>query len=265
MTQLILVLGTDTAVGKTYVSCQCLRFLRDMNLKCLGIKPVETGVSKEISEREDGVQLAKATGQRQPQAAWFRFQAPLAPVLAAQHEGTTISFEDLCDRIRSIINFEKEAGSQGSNFFDLIWIESAGGLLSPMTDTHDAVDFLAHFSNMRVLLVGPNRLGVINQVRMAIRSLGVYKDRLLAVVLNDAIQAMDSDNVKEDLNEDQSKNFNFDLLKKNLKRDDVLCPVVSWMRNYAGLKNQDIPEELKHLFSSLYDKHIPNSGLGEGL
>ena len=40
----ILVTGTDTGVGKTYVSCQLIEYLRNQGLKVRVLKPVESGV-----------------------------------------------------------------------------------------------------------------------------------------------------------------------------------------------------------------------------
>ena len=71
----LLIVGTDTGVGKTWTGCA----------------PVDT---------EDGVALARATGQAKPLHALLRFHEPVAPPEAADREGTQIDFDDLVRRVR---------------------------------------------------------------------------------------------------------------------------------------------------------------------
>ena len=71
----LLIVGTDTGVGKTWTGCA----------------PVDM---------EGGVALARATGQAKPLHAWLRFRAPVAPSEAADREGTQVNFDDLVRRVR---------------------------------------------------------------------------------------------------------------------------------------------------------------------
>ena len=40
------IAGTDTEVGKTYVTCQLIRQLRNEGLNAVGMKPVASGMQK---------------------------------------------------------------------------------------------------------------------------------------------------------------------------------------------------------------------------
>ena len=89
MTRFICVTGTDTEVGKTVVTEALALGLTQRGLSVVAIKPVESGTkgneagqaSSEVAE--DGVKLARATGQRAPTAALTRLRTPVAPPVAA--------------------------------------------------------------------------------------------------------------------------------------------------------------------------------------
>src|ERR671920_663513 len=95
----ILVTGTDIGVGKTWVACALARALVDADKQVVAIKPVETGCSGQPSESEDGVRLARATGQSQPAHAILRLPEPLAPVLSSERAGAEIDFDALVLKI----------------------------------------------------------------------------------------------------------------------------------------------------------------------
>src|SRR3954467_2820693 len=118
----LLVTGTDIAVGKTWVGCALARALRDGGKSVVAIKPVETGCSGQPSKGEDGVRLARATGQSQPAHAIIRLPESVAPVLASERAGAELGSNAL------VLKIERFAESA-----DYTLIEGSGGLLTPVT------------------------------------------------------------------------------------------------------------------------------------
>jgi dethiobiotin synthetase len=86
----------------------------------------------------------------------LRFEAPLAPGTAARLEGGRLDLETLIGNVRSL---------EGD--CEILLVEGAGGLLSPLGDDFDNRDFGAALGYPG-LIVASNRLGAINQVRMTI-------------------------------------------------------------------------------------------------
>jgi dethiobiotin synthetase len=167
----VLVTGTDTGVGKTWVACALARALRETGHRVVALKPVETGCDTEPSEREDGVQLARAAGQAEPAHAIIRLAPPLAPALALEQTGAEIDFDAL------ILRMERYART--GNFF---LFEGAGGLLSPITWEWNVTD-VAQTLNARALVVGLDRLGVINHTLLTLSALELAGIPVLGVVL----------------------------------------------------------------------------------
>jgi len=155
----LLIVGTDTGVGKTWTGQALAAALRQNGRRVVAIKPLETGCSEEPSDLEDGVALARATGQAEPRQALLRFRDPVAPPEAADREGRSIDFE-------AVVRVVREHAACA----DVALVEAAGGLLSPLTWERSAVD-LAHALGARVLLVAADRLGTINHTLMALHVL----------------------------------------------------------------------------------------------
>jgi dethiobiotin synthetase len=166
------VVGTDTDVGKTWVTCSLARALLAAGQQVVAVKPIETGCGEEASPEEDGMRLAAATGQTGPRRALVRLTGLVAPAIAADQAGVEIDYEDLVARVKSLATPDTQ-----------LLVEGAGGLLTPLTWSDNHLD-LAHSLDARVLLVTADRLGTINHTLLALRVLLAEKVPVLGVVLN---------------------------------------------------------------------------------
>jgi dethiobiotin synthetase len=145
----IAVVATGTDVGKTHVTCALLAHLRTSSIPALGWKPVCSGGV------QDAQLHARAAGEFiEPMYALAR---PVSPHLAAREQGVTIDLE----RIRArALELERRAG--------VLVVEGAGGLFSPLGTTLTNADLAAIAQN--VILVAPDRLGVLHDVTACVRA-----------------------------------------------------------------------------------------------
>jgi dethiobiotin synthetase len=152
----LLVTGTDTGVGKTFVACALAHAWRAAGRRVGVVKPVETGVA---DEPEDARRLAAAADDRSPldDVCPYRLRAPLAPSVAARLEGVVVDV----DRIVALIE-------RRSRDVDALVVEGAGGLLVPITGTTTYLD-LALRLRLPLLVVAANRLGTVNHCALTAR------------------------------------------------------------------------------------------------
>jgi dethiobiotin synthetase len=155
----VVVAGTDTGVGKTFVTVALVHALRRRGARVVAVKPVESGCGEGPRDREDGALLAAATGQAHPREALVRLRAPVTPALAADQEGVVLDVDALTGRVRAL-----GAGA------DVVLVEGAGGLLSPITWDRDVTHF-ARDLEARTLLVGADRLGVLHHIHATVQVL----------------------------------------------------------------------------------------------
>ena len=173
MTRFIVVTGTDTGVGKTYVTEALAREL-SRSQRVVAIKPFESGVTDGDGDAE---RLARATGQSAPLHALIRLKAPLTPAVAADREGVVIDWAKLVAEIRSL--------ALGA---DVALVEGAGGLLSPLTWTEDAIT-LARDLGADVVLVSADRLGTLSVTHAAVHVLAAASLSLAGIVLSAPAEA----------------------------------------------------------------------------
>jgi dethiobiotin synthetase len=152
----LLVTGTDTGVGKTFVACALAHALRRQGRSVAVMKPVETGVD---GAPEDALRLRAAAADPAPLDAIcpYRLRAPLAPAVAARLEGVTIDLDRL---VGLIARRAAEA--------DLLLVEGAGGLLVPIVERETYADLAAR-AGLPLLIVAANRLGTVNHCALTAR------------------------------------------------------------------------------------------------
>ena len=164
----IFVTGTDTGVGKTLVASALLRKFASSGLRAVGMKPVASGCRADAPDRgnEDVAALVAASNVRAPidLVNPYCFEPAIAPHLAAQQAGTSISLNRIRECYRSL-----------AGLADRVVVEGAGGLLVPLGPGEDFGD-LVQLLELSVVLVVGMRLGCLNHALLtaeAIHSRGV--------------------------------------------------------------------------------------------
>jgi dethiobiotin synthetase len=89
----------------------------------------------------------------------WHFRAPIAPVLAAQREKKQVRLAPLLAHIRVV---QKK--------FDVVLIEGAGGLLSPLGADFNSRDVISALRATPVI-VAANRLGAVNHILLTLEAL----------------------------------------------------------------------------------------------
>ena len=155
MVQGLFITGTDTGVGKTYVAALVARELVAAGRRVGVYKPAASGCTRQGGDlvSDDAVMLWEAAGRPGELAAVCpqRFIAPLAPHLAAKAEGCQID----ADLLRRGLDYWRPHS-------DVLIVEGAGGLMSPIGDAEYVAD-LAHDFGFPLVVVSRNVLGTINQ------------------------------------------------------------------------------------------------------
>lgn len=169
--KIIVVTGTDTEIGKTFISAALARALVTAGVRTVAVKPVESGCTPDRAGQEDGELLAAATGQPMPKRALQRLELPVAPPLAADHQAVPLDPEGWLELIGHL-----------ADHHDVVLVEAAGGLMSPLTWEMDALG-LARELHAALLVVSADRLGTINHTLMTTRHIERLALPLLGVVM----------------------------------------------------------------------------------
>jgi dethiobiotin synthetase len=149
------ITGTDTGAGKTVLAEALTRHLRARGVRAAALKPICSG------GRNDARILRSAAGGvlSLDEVNPWHFRAPLAPLLAARREGRRV-------RLREVEAWVQQMRER----FEVVVVEGAGGLLSPLGEDFDSRELIVALRAIPVV-VCPNRLGVVNQARLVVSAL----------------------------------------------------------------------------------------------
>ena len=165
--QILFITGTDTGVGKTVFAALSTVYLRQNGFRVAALKPLCSG------GREDARILHAAAGKvlSLDDVNPWSFRSPLAPLLAARKERKRVRLREVVAHIRRI-----------AKRFEVVVVEGAGGLLSPLGEGFDSRDLIRALNAMPII-VCPNRLGAVNQVRLVLEALPLATRENARVVL----------------------------------------------------------------------------------
>lgn len=193
----LLVTGTDTDVGKTWVSGLILRQLTAAGCRVGAYKPVCSGAETSGNGNTtwfDVESLRTAIGCEDiDKVCPQRFLAAVAPNVAAELEGRRVDGSQL---VAGFHAWQSQA--------DLVLVEGAGGLCCPLSNNSTVADLAVELKTP-IIIVAANRLGVINHTMLTVevaRSRGIS---VAAVILNE---------VKPSNSDDQSRDSNIAQLRK---------------------------------------------------
>jgi dethiobiotin synthetase len=152
--EITVVTGTDTGVGKTVLSGLLVFFLRRVGIDAVAVKPFCSGSRADARHLRSMQDNALSLDEINP----FHFREPLASLVAARKHRRKISLDRVLAFIRAYAQQRQH-----------VIVEGAGGLLTPLGEGFSLLDIVQELG-ANLILVAPNKLGVINQTLLALRA-----------------------------------------------------------------------------------------------
>jgi dethiobiotin synthetase len=149
------ITGTDTGVGKTVLTALLARYWRECGVNVAALKPICSGGRDDARILHAALNSVLTLDEVNP----WHFRAPMAPLLAARQERKHVRLADVLAHIRLM-----------QERFDVLLVEGAGGLLSPLGENFDSRDLIV-LLRATPIIVCPNRLGAISQILLTIEAL----------------------------------------------------------------------------------------------
>jgi dethiobiotin synthetase len=182
----VFITGTDTGVGKTFVTCALARGLRAAGIDVGVMKPVETGVP--AAGPEDARALIAAASVTDPieQVCPLQFDLPAAPEASARFAGQPADLAPILDAWQIL-----------SARHEFMLVEGAGGLLVPFDAETNMADLAARLG-LPVLVVARASLGTINHTLLTLEACAQRGLEVLGVVVSHAtgvLSAADTENL----------------------------------------------------------------------
>lgn len=149
------ITGTDTNVGKTFVSCILLKKAKNFGFKSVGYKPISSGITiKNCAQKfnQDAYLLKKHSFNNfsLKDINPINFKQSIPPHIASKLNKKKISFQKMSNGLKNV--------SKNANW---ILIEGAGGWHTPLSNKKNFSDWVI-FEKLPVLIVVAIKMGCIN-------------------------------------------------------------------------------------------------------
>ena len=188
----LFVTGTDTDVGKTFVTAGIAVALKNMG-KDVGImKPFAAGTPQKTGYKSEDVQLlAKAaqTADAEELVNPYFFQIPASPFTATKNLGIEFNVKTVLDSFKQL-----------STLHDILLVEGIGGVMTPILKDYFVTNLIPNL-HFETILITSSRIGTVNHTIMTCKMCQNYGIKIRGIIIN----ILDS------------KGYPIDILKRDLE------------------------------------------------
>lgn len=224
--QSFFISGTDTDIGKTYISSLIFKSLiQNSNEKTLYYKPVQSGCffNEGTLTAPDLLKVAEISGKEYDKNMCTYYLEPeVSPHLAAEIENKEINPEKIISEI-------KRRQTEADNLI----VEGAGGIYVPLVRDKFYIFDLIKSVSLPVILTAGTKVGAINHTMLTVKFLKNLGIKIQGIVFNRYTgKNYEDDNIRIILKDSGIKNF---LIVKEGQRDIEYSDLKKFL---AGGKNE---------------------------
>jgi len=179
----LFITGTDTDVGKTYITAGLAVVIRKMGIDVGVMKPFAAGAARKKGYKsEDIVILSRAAQACDPENLVNPqfFPIPASPYTA---------WKNL--KIKPKINSVLSSFKSLSKIHSMMLVEGMGGIMTPILKNYFVTDLIKDMK-IPAILVTRTKVGTVNHTIMTVKMCEKYKIPIKGIIIND----FDSDGYK---------------------------------------------------------------------
>lgn len=189
----LFITGTDTDIGKTFVTAGIAFTLKKMG-KDVGImKPFAAGTPKKSGYKSEDVQILSKAAQVNDDEKLINpyfFPIPSSPFTAIKNLG--IKFD-----IEKVLNSFKQL----SSLHNILLVEGIGGVMTPILKDYFVTNLIKEM-NLDTILITSSRIGTINHTIMTCKMCQTYDLKIHGIIINTLDRnGYPIDNLKRDIEE----------------------------------------------------------------
>ena len=186
----LFIAGTDTDVGKTYITAGLAVTMRKMGMDVGVIKPFAAGTAqKKGFESEDVEILSNAAKVSDPENLVNPqfFPIPASPYTAWKNLKTKPKIKSILDSFKKL-----------SKLHELILVEGMGGVMTPILKDYYFTNLIKEMK-IPTVIVTRSKIGTINHTIMTCKMCEKYKIPIKGIIINNFDQGYPVNELKRDL------------------------------------------------------------------
>ena len=169
------ITGTDTDVGKTFVTAGIASAMKKMGIDVGIMKPFAAGTPQKNGYKSSDVQiLSKAAQVNEPEELLnpYFFPIPASPFTASKNLGIKVD-------IKIVMNSFKQL----SSLHDVLLVEGIGGIMTPILEDYFVINLIKNM-NLETIIVTSSRIGTINHTIMTNEICQRYGIKVRGLIIN---------------------------------------------------------------------------------
>ena len=177
------ITGTDTDVGKTYITAGLAVSFRKMGIDVGVMKPFAAGNAQKKGFKSEDIEILSRAAQVNDPEELINpqfFPIPASPYTAWKNLKTK-------PKISTILSSFKKL----SKLHDVLLVEGMGGVMTPILKNYH-VTHLIKDMNIPIIIVTRSRIGTVNHTMMTVKICNEFKIPIKGIIINN----FDSDGYK---------------------------------------------------------------------
>ena len=186
----LFITGTDTDVGKTYITAGLTIMLRKMGVDVGVMKPFAAGVAQKKGHKSEDVEILSKSAQTNDPETLVNpqfFPIPASPYTA---------WKKL--KIKPKIPLVLSSFKKLTNIHEMMLVEGMGGILTPILKDYYVTNLIKDMK-IPTIIVTRSKVGTVNHTLMTVKMCEKYKIPIKGIIINNFDKGYPINQLKKDL------------------------------------------------------------------
>jgi len=186
----LFISGTDTDIGKTYITAGLAVTLRKLNVDVGIMKPFAAGTPQKKGYKSEDVEiLSKSAQVKDPEKLMNPqfFPIPASPYTAWKNLKQK-------PKVNTVLSSFKKL----TNLHDMLLVEGMGGIMTPILKNYYVISLIKDMK-IPTIIVTRNKIGTINHTIMTCKMCEHFKAPISGIIINDIDEGYPEKELKRDL------------------------------------------------------------------
>ena len=215
------ITGTDTDVGKTWITAGIASALKKMGIDIGIMKPFAAGTNQKVGFKSEDTEIlakaAKINDAEQLINPQF-FPIPASPFTASESLGVKVDVNLVLQNFKKLLKIH-----------EMMLVEGMGGILTPILKDYFVTNLIKDMG-LDVIVVTRSRIGTVNHTLMTCKMCTIYGLRVRGIIINNFdVNGYSINELKRDLEKltgipvlgvmPNIKNFNLETLRDSIEKE----------------------------------------------
>lgn len=215
------ITGTDTDVGKTWITAGIASALKKMGIDIGIMKPFAAGTTQKVGFKSEDTEILAKAAQIDDSEQLINpqfFPIPASPYTASESLGVKVDVDLVLQNFKKLLKIH-----------EMMLVEGMGGILTPILKDYFVTNLIKDMG-LDVIVVTRSRIGTINHTLLTCKMCTIYGLRVHGIIINNFdVNGYSINELKRDLEKltgipvlgvmPNIKNFDLETLRDSIEKE----------------------------------------------